>query len=217
MSAPNGGVELAADSVDVVGPCDNVSPLSPALTLQSHYPIQRKQMTLETLREVPHLRYRTKTFGAMARIRSEASFQIHNWFHVSGHTIPPSPSCRHLQRQHHPPFLTFTRQENGFHQVHAPVLTTSDCEGGGEAFEIFRPKTSETGAPIFPAPVYLTVSSQLHAECMALGLRQVYTFGPTFRAENSNTPRHLAEFWMLEPEIAFVDVHVCCRCFRLTA
>ena len=151
------------------------------------YPIQKKGATFEFLRTVSHLRPRTNTFGAMARVRNCVSNSIHQFF-----------------------------QEQGFLYIHAPIITASDCEGAGELFKV---TTLDPAKPpllngkidythdFFGKPTYLTVSGQLQAEIFACGLGKVYTFGPTFRAENSNTSRHLAEFWMAEPEMAFYDLY----------
>ena len=138
------------------------------------YPIQKKKHTLEFLRQKAHLRVRTNTFSAVFRLRSHLSQGIHDFF-----------------------------RRKGFFYIHAPIITTSDCEGAGQMFQVLAPKEKE----FFGRPAYLTVSGQLEAELMALGLSEVYTFGPTFRAENSNTPRHLSEFWMVEPEMAFYDLN----------
>jgi len=151
------------------------------------YPLQKKRHSFEFLRTIPHLRPRTNTFGAVARLRSAVSCAIHKFF-----------------------------QERGFIYIHTPIITGNDCEGAGEVFKVTSfdlsniPKT-EDGAPdysedFFGQEVYLTVSGQLEAEAYALALGDVYTFGPTFRADNSNTPRHLAEFWMVEPEMAFSEL-----------
>ncbi len=151
------------------------------------YPLQKKRHSFEFLRSLTHLRARTNSLGAMARIRSRLSFAIHQFF-----------------------------QERGFLQVHTPVITTSDCEGAGEMFTVTsldmnNPVKSDGHVDFrkdfFGQRASLTVSGQLEAEAYALALGNVYTFGPTFRAENSNTSRHLAEFWMLEPEMAFCDLN----------
>lgn len=151
------------------------------------YPLQKKRHSFEFLRQIAHLRPRTNTIGAVGRVRNTLSFAIHKFF-----------------------------QERGFHHIHTPIITSSDCEGAGE---IFRVTTLDPSAPgqssgpdcykndFFGKPAYLTVSGQLQAEIYAMALGKVYTFGPTFRAENSNTSRHLAEFWMVEPEMAFHDLH----------
>ena len=151
------------------------------------YPLQKKRHSVEFLRSIAHLRPRTNLFSAAFRIRSAAAFAIHQFFH-----------------------------ENGFVYVHTPIVTGSDCEGAGEMFTITTldmdnvPKTEDGKADFagdfFGKHTSLTVSGQLEAECMAMSFGKVYTFGPTFRAENSNTPRHAAEFWMIEPEIAFADL-----------
>jgi asparaginyl-tRNA synthetase len=150
------------------------------------YPLQKKRHTLEFLREIAHLRPRTNTFGAMARVRSAMSFAIHQFF-----------------------------QERGFLYIQTPMITASDAEGAGA---MFRVTTLDLNNPsrkngvvddeedFFGKPTFLTVSGQLEAEIFAQALTDVYTFGPTFRAENSNTSRHLAEFWMVEPEVAFCDL-----------
>jgi asparaginyl-tRNA synthetase len=138
------------------------------------YPLQKKRHSLEFLRDICHLRPRANTLAAVARVRSRLAFAIHQFF-----------------------------QERGFVQVHTPIITTSDCEGAGEMFQL-APQTG--GRHFFGKSAGLTVSGQLQAEVYALALGKVYTFGPTFRAENSNTSRHLAEFWMVEPEMAFCDL-----------
>ncbi|MBU3134191.1 asparagine--tRNA ligase [Clostridium gasigenes] len=154
---------------------------------QSDYPLQKKRHSFEYLRTIAHLRPRTNAFSAVFRVRSVAAYAIHKFF-----------------------------QEKGFVYTHTPILTGSDCEGAGEMFKVTTldldktPKT-EQGAidyskDFFGKESNLTVSGQLNAECFALAFRNVYTFGPTFRAENSNTARHAAEFWMVEPEIAFADL-----------
>ena len=151
------------------------------------YPIQPKKHSLEFLREKAHLRIRTNTFSAVMRVRSTLAFAIHNYF-----------------------------RENGFHYFHAPIITGSDAEGAGEMFrvttlDVKNPPLNENKEvdykeDFFGKETNLTVSGQLEAEAYAMGLGKVYTFGPTFRAENSNTTRHLAEFWMIEPEMAFFDL-----------
>lgn len=148
------------------------------------YPLQKKSHTLEFLREIPHLRGRSNTIGAAMRIRSAVSFAIHDFF-----------------QKHH------------FHYVHTPIITASDCEGAGEMFQVTTLSPHQMATPdvdyhkdFFGKKAFLTVSGQLNAEAYCLALGRVYTFGPTFRAENSNTPRHLAEFWMVEPEMAFCDL-----------
>ena len=138
-----------------------------------NYPLQKKRHSFEFLREISHLRPRTNALGAVARIRSRLSYGIHSFF-----------------------------QQQGFVQVHTPIITTSDCEGAGEMFQVVTGENQE----FFGRPAGLTVSGQLQAEVYAQALGRVYTFGPTFRAENSNTSRHLAEFWMVEPEMAFCDL-----------
>jgi len=150
------------------------------------YPLQKKGHTLEFLREIQHLRPRTNTLGAVFRIRSAAAFAIHQFF-----------------------------AENGFYYIHTPIITTSDAEGAGEMFHVTTldleqvPKLEghvDFTKDFFGDEAGLTVSGQLEGEIVATALKKIYTFGPTFRAENSNTPRHLAEFWMIEPEVAFLDL-----------
>lgn len=151
------------------------------------YPIQPKKHSLEFLREKAHLRVRTNTFSAVMRVRSVLSFAVHSYF-----------------------------QQNGFYYMHAPIITGSDAEGAGEMFRVTtldekNPPVTDAGEvdyseDFFGKETNLTVSGQLEAETYAMGLGKVYTFGPTFRAENSNTSRHLAEFWMIEPEMAFYDL-----------
>lgn len=152
------------------------------------YPLQPKKHSLEFLRENAHLRFRTNTFGAVFRVRHAVSFAIHKYFN-----------------------------ERGFFNIHTPIITATDAEGAGEMFRVStldagNPPRTEEGAvnfktDFFEREAHLTVSGQLEAELAAMALSKVYTFGPTFRAENSNTTRHLAEFWMVEPEVAFADLH----------
>lgn len=176
-------VELLASSIKIFG---NASVES--------YPLQKKGHSLEFMREIGHLRPRTNTFGAVFRLRNLISRAIHNYL-----------------------------QQEGFIWVHTPILTASDCEGAGEMFSVstvdpkgFKEnpeKLSEAiEKPYFGSQAYLTVSGQLEAEAVALSHKKTYTFGPTFRAENSNTARHLSEFWMVEPEIAFGDYHDSMSC-----
>ncbi|WP_457576186.1 asparagine--tRNA ligase [Desulfomarina sp.] len=141
------------------------------------YPLQKKRHSFEFLREISHLRPRTNALGAVARVRSRLGYSVHRFF-----------------------------QERGFIQVHTPIITTSDCEGAGEMFQVITAGDGKSGSHFFGQQAGLTVSGQLQAEVYALSLGDVYTFGPTFRAENSNTSRHLAEFWMIEPEMAFCDL-----------
>ena len=151
------------------------------------YPLQKKKHSLEFLRSIAYLRPRTNTFSAAFRVRSAAAYAIHKFFH-----------------------------DNGFVYAHTPIITASDCEGAGEMFRITTidpadPPRTEDGAvdytqDFFGRPASLTVSGQLEGECMAMAFGKIYTFGPTFRAEKSNTARHAAEFWMIEPEIAFADL-----------
>ena len=169
-------VELVADTIVVNGLAD-----------PEKYPLQPKKHSLEFLREVAHLRFRTNTFGAIFRIRHSVSFAIHKFFH-----------------------------ERGFTYIHSPIITCSDAEGAGEMFQVTTLDVNEVPKDengevdykkdFFNRSAKLTVSGQLQAELGALALSEVYTFGPTFRAENSNTSRHLAEFWMIEPEVAFADL-----------
>ncbi|MFP4215382.1 MAG: asparagine--tRNA ligase [Phycisphaerae bacterium] len=169
-------VEVQAKSVSILGLADT-----------EEYPMQQKRHSFEFLRTQAHLRVRTNTIGAVMRIRSRISDCIHRFF-----------------------------QGRGFVQVHTPIITASDCEGAGELFRVTTmdpadPPRTEDGqidpaADFFGRPTFLTVSGQLEGETYACALGDVYTFGPTFRAENSNTPRHLAEFWMVEPEMAFCDL-----------
>ena len=169
--------EVKASALEIVGDCD-----------PEKYPLQLKNRpSLEYLREIAHLRFRTNTFGAVMRIRHAAAFAIHSFFN-----------------------------ENGFFYLHSPIITASDAEGAGEMFhvttlDLHQPPRDENGEvnyqeDFFGRAANLTVSGQLEAELGAMALSKVYTFGPTFRAENSNTSRHLAEFWMIEPEIAFADL-----------
>jgi asparaginyl-tRNA synthetase len=168
--------ELLAQQVSVHGWADSET-----------YPLQKKGHTYEFLRTIAHLRPRTNTFGAVARLRNRVSNSIHQFF-----------------------------QERDFLYVHTPIITASDCEGAGELFKVTTlhldklAKSSSAidyGQDFFGKPAYLTVSGQLNGETYACGLGKIYTFGPTFRAENSNTSRHLAEFWMVEPEVAFNDLN----------
>jgi asparaginyl-tRNA synthetase len=170
--------EIQADEVQVLGMVDD----------PETYPIQPKQHTLEFLREVAHLRVRTNTFGAITRVRHSAMQAIHRFFH-----------------------------EEGFFWVNTPIITASDAEGAGQMFRVSTldavnpPRTPEGKIDwhkdFFGKEAYLTVSGQLNVEAYCLAMSKVYTFGPTFRAENSNTTRHLAEFWMIEPEIAFANLN----------
>ena len=141
------------------------------------YPLQKKRHSLEFLRDISHLRPRTNALGAVARVRSRLGYAVHQFF-----------------------------QQRGFTQVHTPIITTSDCEGAGEMFQVVAGSGPQAESSFFGKKAGLTVSGQLQAEVYAMALGDVYTFGPTFRAENSNTSRHLAEFWMIEPEMAFCDL-----------
>ena len=170
-------VEVQAKTLEVYGTAD-----------PAEYPLQKKGHTMEFLREIAHLRPRTNTFSAVLRIRSTLAYAIHRYF-----------------------------QERGFFYLNTPLITASDCEGAGAMFQvttldIANPPRTEEGkvdysADFFGKPTALTVSGQLEGELGATALGAIYTFGPTFRAENSNTPRHLAEFWMIEPEVAFIDIN----------
>ena len=169
-------VELQAHDIQLYGTADPAT-----------YPLQKKGHSLEFLREIAHLRPRTSTFGAIFRIRHHLAMAIHTFFH-----------------------------ERGFFYLHTPIITGSDCEGAGQMFQVTTMnlsdlKKDENGAILydtdfFGKPTSLTVSGQLEGELAAMALGAIYTFGPTFRAENSNTPRHLAEFWMIEPEVAFYEI-----------
>ncbi|MGC9353997.1 MAG: asparagine--tRNA ligase, partial [Mariniphaga sp.] len=169
-------VELLAEKIELLGKAD-----------PDKFPIQPKKHSLEFLRENAHLRFRTNTFGAVFRIRHAMAFAIHNYFN-----------------------------EKGFYYLHTPIITASDAEGAGQMFRVstldaVNPPLTDDGKPdyskdFFGRPTNLTVSGQLEGELGALALGEIYTFGPTFRAENSNTTRHLAEFWMIEPEMAFCDL-----------
>ncbi|MBU2938348.1 asparagine--tRNA ligase [Lacinutrix sp. C3R15] len=169
-------VEIAVTSIDILGDSDPET-----------YPIQPKKHSFEFLRENAHLRTRTNTFSAVMRLRSSLSFAIHKYFN-----------------------------ENGFYYMHTPIITGSDAEGAGEMFRVTNldaenPPLTKDGKVDFKEDFFgnetnLTVSGQLEAETYAMSLGKVYTFGPTFRAENSNTSRHLSEFWMIEPEVAFMDL-----------
>ncbi|EGC36702.1 hypothetical protein DICPUDRAFT_150804 [Dictyostelium purpureum] len=146
----------------------------------NEFPLQPKHHTFEFLREIAHLRSRGNTAGALFRMRNESTQLIHQYFN-----------------------------KNGFINVHTPIITASDCEGGGEQFQVVSTLDNKSNKQphFFGEPAYLTVSGQLEAEIFASSHSRVYTFGPTFRAEKSNTPRHLSEFWMIEPEIAFIDLN----------
>ncbi|MBQ0127223.1 MAG: asparagine--tRNA ligase [Bacteroidales bacterium] len=169
-------VEIHAQSIEIYGECDPM-----------RYPLQKKDTSFEYLRTVAHMRPRTNTFGAVLRMRSQMAYAIHEYFH-----------------------------SKGFVYLNTPLITASDCEGAGQMFQVTTldlnnvPKNKK-GQPDFAKDFFgkqtsLTVSGQLEGELGATALGEIYTFGPTFRAENSNTPRHLAEFWMIEPEMAFYDI-----------
>ncbi|SFE72068.1 asparagine--tRNA ligase [Thermophagus xiamenensis] len=170
-------VELHARKIEVLGDCD-----------PEKYPLQPKKHSLEFLREIAHLRFRTNTFGAITRIRHAMIFAVHQFFN-----------------------------QKGFYNIHTPIITASDAEGAGEMFQVTTldlenpPRNEENkidySKDFFGKPTNLTVSGQLEGELAALAMSEIYTFGPTFRAENSNTSRHLAEFWMIEPEMAFYDLN----------
>ncbi len=168
--------EIQATEIEIYGAADAAT-----------YPLQKKGHSLEFLREIAHLRPRTNTFGAILRIRHNMAYAIHKYFN-----------------------------DHGYYYLHTPIITASDCEGAGSMFQVTTlpldgcPKTPEGeidySQDFFGKPANLTVSGQLEGELGAMALGAIYTFGPTFRAENSNTPRHLAEFWMIEPEVAFFDI-----------
>ena len=169
-------VEIQAEKIEIYGIADPES-----------YPLQKKGHTMEFLREIAHLRPRTNTFGAIFRVRHNMAMAIHTFFH-----------------------------ERGFFYFHTPIITASDCEGAGQMFQVttmnlYDLKKDETGQidysnDFFGKQASLTVSGQLEGELAAMSMGSIYTFGPTFRAENSNTPRHLSEFWMIEPEVAFNEI-----------
>lgn len=168
--------EVVVSELEILGECD-----------ADEFPIQMKKHSMEFLREKAHLRFRTSTFSAVFRIRHAMTFAVHNYFN-----------------------------EKGFYNIHTPIITGSDAEGAGEMFKVTTfdldnvPKNEEGNIDFkedfFGKETNLTVSGQLEGEMAAMALGQIYTFGPTFRAENSNTSRHLAEFWMIEPEVAFMDL-----------
>ena len=168
--------ELKANKLEILGTCDPET-----------YPLQKKRHSFEFLREIAHLRPRTNVIGAVARMRNALSFATHKFFN-----------------------------EKGFLYLHTPIITGSDCEGAGEMFRVStidpqnppltKEKKIDYGQDFFGKSTFLTVSGQLNGEIYACALSDIYTFGPTFRAENSNTSRHLAEFWMIEPEMAFADL-----------
>ena len=170
------GVEVQAEKIEIYGTADPET-----------YPLQKKGHSLEFLRDIAYLRPRTNTFGAIFRIRHAMAYAIHKYFN-----------------------------DKGFYYLHTPLITASDCEGAGAMFQVTTldlnnlPKTEEGAVDysqdFFGRPCSLTVSGQLEGELGALSLGQIYTFGPTFRAENSNTPRHLSEYWMIEPEMAFYEL-----------
>ncbi|MBQ7266113.1 MAG: asparagine--tRNA ligase [Firmicutes bacterium] len=168
-----GGVEINASSIEVLGACP------------TEYPLQKKRHTLEFMRTIPHLRVRANTFNAVFRVRSKMATAIHEYF-----------------------------QKNHFVYVHTPILTSSDCEGAGEMFTAttigyskdYKSEEEYYQNDFFGRRAGLSVSGQLEGEMAAMGLGKIYTFGPSFRAENSNTPRHVAEFWHVEPEVAFAEL-----------
>ena len=171
-------VEIQAREIEIYGECDPM-----------RFPLQKKDTSFEYLRTVAHMRMRTNTFGAVLRIRNQMAFAIHEYFH-----------------------------SKGFVYLHTPLITESDCEGAGQMFQVTtldltqplpRNKKGDIdySKDFFGKQTSLTVSGQLEGELGATALGEIYTFGPTFRAENSNTPRHLAEFWMIEPEMAFYDIN----------
>lgn len=174
----NQDFEIIAKEVTIIGECN-----------PEVYPLQKKRHSFEFLRSIAHLRPRTNTLGAVTRVRNALAFATHLFF-----------------------------QQRGFLYIHTPIITGADCEGAGKMFRVTTldpespPRNKETSKvdynqDFFAKPAYLTVSGQLNAEIYACSLSDVYTFGPTFRAENSNTSRHLAEFWMIEPEMAFADIN----------
>lgn len=170
-------LELHAKKIEVIGTCDPET-----------YPMQKKRHTFEFLRSIAHLRPRTNTIGAVTRLRNALAYATHKFF-----------------------------QEKGFLYIHTPIITASDCEGAGKMFQVTTldlnnvPKNDKKqvdySQDFFATPSFLTVSGQLNGEIYACAMNDIYTFGPTFRAENSNTSRHLAEFWMIEPEMAFADIN----------
>jgi len=174
-------VEVIVSSLEVLGDSES------DVTLPGAYPLQPKAHSLEFLREIAHLRFRTNTFGAVFRIRHAMTFAIHKFFN-----------------------------DQGFFNIHTPIITASDAEGAGEMFRVTtldlknipvgEDKEVDFSEDFFGKATNLTVSGQLEGELAAMALSKIYTFGPTFRAENSNTTRHLAEFWMIEPEVAFADL-----------
>ncbi len=178
VKSPGGGqaVEVQAETIKVLGFCQ-----------PEKYPLQKQRVSFERLREIAHLRPRTNSFGAVARIRNNLAYATHRFY-----------------------------QERDFYYLHSPIITCSDCEGAGEMFQVTTLNMNKLprkdngrvdfSHDFFARPANLTVSGQLNAETYACSLGSVYTFGPTFRAENSNTRRHLSEFWMIEPEMAFADL-----------
>jgi asparaginyl-tRNA synthetase len=183
-------VEVQAERVEIIGDCD-----------PERFPVQKQATSLDFLRTIPHLRSRTRTFQAIMRVRSVLAHAVHRFF-----------------------------QDRGFVCLHTPIITGGDCEGAGKQFHVTTldlakiPRGADGGVDyaqdFFARQVHLTVSGQLEGETYACGIGDIYTFGPTFRAENSNTPRHLAEFWMIEPEMAFCDLDgdrsVACDFVRFT-
>ena len=173
VEGQNGGVEINASSITVLGTCP------------AEYPLQKKRHTLEFLRTMPHLRGRTNTFNAVLRVRSVLAAAIHQYF-----------------------------QSRGYVYVNTPLITGSDCEGAGEMFQVttqgYKPECRNAeeyyGGDFFGQKAGLSVSGQLEGEMAAMAMGKIYTFGPSFRAENSNTPKHLAEFWHIEPEVAFMEL-----------
>lgn len=167
-------IEMLAKELIILGTVDNT------------YPLQKKSHSLEFLREIPHLRARTNTIGAVMRVRSAISLAVHEFM-----------------------------QQHQFYYIHTPIITSNDCEGAGEMFQATTMTPAQAAKSVdwkedfFEQKTYLTVSGQLNLETYCQALGRVYTFGPAFRAENSNTPRHLAEFWMIEPEMAFCDLDSC--------
>ncbi|MBE7082772.1 MAG: asparagine--tRNA ligase [Clostridiales bacterium] len=174
VESEKNGVELQVANLEVLGECP------------AEYPLQKKRHTLEFLREIPHLRIRTRYFQAVFTVRDQLAQAIHKYFHL-----------------------------NGYKYLHAPIITASDCEGAGEMFRVttqdwnanYKTEQEYYADDFFGAKAGLSVSCQLEGEMAAMGLGRIYTFGPTFRAEHSNTTKHLAEFWHVEPEVCFADIN----------
>ncbi|KAM6386308.1 asparaginyl-tRNA synthetase isoform 2-T2 [Alca torda] len=190
-------MELKAETIRVVGPCDTWL-----------FPLKMKERhPLEYVRQFPHLRCRNNTLGSLLRIRSEATAAIHSFFQVLVHLdVHRCDLCA-------PPVISVVRPiwkltDNGYVHIHTPIITSNDCEGAGELFQIepsYETRESAKKTHFFNVPAFLTVSGQLHLEVMAGAFTHVFTFGPTFRAENSQSRRHLAEFYMVEAELSFTE------------